>query len=138
MIAGAFYGWSPVLLPYNQIPDSTKDLLSLGEFDTLIAEAGSVSLETLIANNRRLRRVIWVTKAASGHLDWNEVPEGAGGKLDVTTWSDLVEEHKSGASIEVLPLSKDNEVSSVLAYWPNKTGKYDLVEYTQKVTFYTL
>ena len=121
-------------MPYNQAPDSSKKLLGTGNFDTLIAEAGSVALETLLSKNKSVRRVIWVTKSGSSHLDWNEVPEGAGGKLDVSTWHDLVEEHKAGTSNEVPPLDKDNEAPPVYAFWPTKAGTYDLVEYSQQVS----
>lgn len=123
-------------MPYDQVPGSTKGLLGTRNFDTLIAEAGSVALETLLSKNKSVRRVIWVTKSGSSHLDWNEVPEGAGGKLDVSTWHDLIEEQKAGASNEVPPLDKDNAAPSVYALWPTKAGKYDLVEYSQQVSHF--
>lgn len=132
LLAGAFYHFSPILFPYHQEPDTTKGLLGSTDFDTLIAEAGSVSLETLLSSNKSIRRIIWVTKAGSKHLDWNEVPEGIGGKIDVTTWHDLVEE-KKGTTPQIPARDAANEPPSVYTFWPNKTGKYELVEYTQKV-----
>lgn len=131
--AGAFYGFSPILFPYHQEPDTTKGLLGGTEFDTLIAEAGSVSVETLLSINKSIRRIIWVTKEGSKHLDWNEVPEGIGGKIDVSTWHELVEEKKNTVSPDVPPLDAANEPSSIYAFWPDKDGKHGLIEYTQKV-----
>lgn len=120
-------------MPYFQEPDTTSNILAVAEFDTLIAEAGTVALESVLKRNKSLKRVIWVAKAGSKHLDWNEVPEGVGGKVDVTTWHDLVEENKAGSSNEVPPLDKDNDATPVYAFWPTKSGNYEIIEYAQKV-----
>jgi len=131
--AGAFYSFSPIIVPYHQEPSITSKILSVAEFDTLIAEAGTVALESVLKHNKSLKRIIWVAKAGNKHLDWNEVPEGVGGKLDVTTWHDLVDEKKSVVSSEVPPLDIDNETLPVYAFWPTKSGNYELIEYAQKV-----
>ncbi|KAK5937221.1 hypothetical protein PMZ80_010521 [Knufia obscura] len=132
IFAGAFYSFSPILVPYSQEPDTTSNILAVAEFDTLVAEAGTISLDRVLQRNKSLKRIIWVAKAGNKHLDWNEVPEGIGGKLDVVTWQDLVEEKKAGSSNEVPPLEKD-EALPVYAFWPTKSGNYELIEYTQKV-----
>ena len=69
------------------------------------------------------------------HMDWNEVPEGIGGKLDVTTWADLIKEKRAGSTHAVLHLDKDNEALPVYAFWPTKSGSYELIEYSQKVCY---
>ena len=132
--AGSFYHFSPILFPYHQERDITNDLLANAEFDTLVAEAGSISLERLLSKNKSVRRIVWVTKQGSKHLDWNEVPEGIGGKIDVTTWNDLIEEKKATISKDVPALEAENEPPSIYAFWPNKAGKYEMTEYTQKVS----
>lgn len=109
------------------------NILSNTDFDTLVAEAGTVALDELLARHKSLRRIIWVTKAGSSHLDWDEVPEGIGGNVEVNTWSTLIEEKKAGASNEVPGLDKDNEPLPVYAFWQNKSGKHDVIEYSQKV-----
>lgn len=109
------------------------NILAHTDFDTLVAEAGTVALDELLAKHKSVRRIIWVTKAGSSHLDWDEVPEGIGGSVEVNTWSTLIEEKKQSISNEVPEVDKDSEALPVYAFWQNKAGKHDLVEYTQKV-----
>ncbi|KAK5101093.1 hypothetical protein LTS08_004699 [Lithohypha guttulata] len=132
VLAGAFYDFSPILVPYHQEPGNAVEILKDVEFDTLVAEAGSVALETLLSQSKSIRRIIWVAKAGSKHLDWNEVPEGVGGKLEVNTWHDLIDEKKGGASDVVPPLDKENEPLPVYALQQNKSGQYDSVECSQR------
>ena len=90
-------------------------------------------METLLKINKSIRRIIWVTKQGSNHLDWNEIPEGIGGKVDVTTWNELIEEKKNIISGDVPALDAASQPPPVYAFWPDKNGKHGLIEYTQKV-----
>lgn len=108
-------------------------MLSKVDADTLIAEAGSVALEQLLSKNKSIRRIIWVAKAGNKHLDWNEVPEGVGGKVDVTTWQDLIEEKKASASNEPLPLDKETKPLPIATFCHGKEDESELVEYSSEV-----
>jgi hypothetical protein len=66
----------------------------------------------------------------SRHMDWNEVPEGIGGKIDVSVWHQLVQEQQDGAA---LPASA-GKAPGVVFLWQEAVGKpAEIVEFTQQV-----
>ncbi|PSN74403.1 hypothetical protein BS50DRAFT_511321 [Corynespora cassiicola Philippines] len=130
LFAGAFYGFSPILIPYNQPHPTLIDLLNQTGADSLIAEAGSVPLADVSAGVAGLRQVIWTVEKTSRHMDWNEVPEGIGGKIDVSVWHQLIQDQKN-ASAE-LP-SDDTKPPGVVFLWQETVGKpAEVVEFTQQ------
>ena len=118
LFAGAFYGFSPILIPYNQPHPTLIDLLNQTGADSLIAEAGSVPLADVSAGVAGLRQVIWTVEKTSRHMDWNEVPEGIGGKIDVSVWHQLIQDQKN-ASAE-LP-SDDTNADDDPDFYEDKT-----------------
>lgn len=112
-------------------------MLSRTKADALVAEAGSLPLADVSKAVPNLRQVIWVVEKTSRHVDWNEVPEGFGGKLDVAVWHELVEETK-----ETSELPEDAEGSvppNIVTIWQNKIGEVgQIVELTQGVSRHDL
>ncbi|KAF2113880.1 hypothetical protein BDV96DRAFT_578457 [Lophiotrema nucula] len=130
LFAGAFYGFSPILIPYNQPHQTIIELLIRTGADSLIAEAGSLPLADVSKGVSGLRSVIWTVEKTSRHMDWNEVPEGIGGNIDVSVWHQLVQDQRNG-KIE-LPESKE-KAPSVVFLWQEKPGKAaEIVEFTQQ------
>jgi acyl-CoA synthetase (AMP-forming)/AMP-acid ligase II len=130
LFAGAFYGFTPILIPYNQPHPVLVDLLVQTGADALIAEAGSVPLADVIRGAPGLRQIIWTVAKTSRHMDWNEVPEGIGGKIDVSVWHQLVQEQQDGAA---LPAST-GKAPGVVFLWQEAVGKpAEIVEFTQQV-----
>lgn len=131
LFAGAFYGFSPILIPYNQSHPTLIELLNKTGADALIAEAGSIPLADVIQNVAGLRQVIWTVEKTSRHMDWNEVPEGIGGKIDVSVWHQLVQDQKTG----VVELPQDaGKAPNVVFLWQEGVGKSaEIVEFTQQV-----
>lgn len=92
-------------------------------------------MKDLIKKYPSLRQVIWVVARTSRHMDWNEVPEGEGGKADIAVWHDIVDEKSNG----IADMAGDGPGSAV----PNLvmlsedgtkgSSGYEVVEYTQKV-----
>lgn len=98
----------------------------------MIAEAGTLDLDSLHSANKALTNVIWVTKAGSEHMAWSDdAPSG----FIVNSWHDLVEKNKRTATSEVLPLDKDSQVPPVSIFCPGANGTYDLVKYTSEVSY---
>lgn len=68
-------------------------------------------------------------------MDWNEVPEGVGGKTEVIVWHDVVNEKDQSISSEVpenIPnLVEPNIITAVKSSTKGET--YEIVEFTQKV-----
>jgi acyl-CoA synthetase (AMP-forming)/AMP-acid ligase II len=132
LFAGAFYGFSPILIPYNQPHPTLIELLNRTGADSLIAEAGSVPLDQVGQGVSGLRQVIWMVEKTSRHMDWNEVPEGIGGKIDVSVWHQLVQDQQSGAL--QLP-SENSKAPGVVFLWQEGTSKsVEVVEFTQQVS----
>lgn len=131
LFAGAFYGFTPILIPYNQPHPTLVNLLVQTGADTLIAEAGSVPLADVSKGVSSLRQIIWTVEKTSRHMDWSEVPEGIGGKMDVSVWHELVQDQKNGAA--ELP-STNEKAPGVVFLWQEVVGKSaQAVEFTQQV-----
>jgi hypothetical protein len=97
--------------------------------DFLIAEAGAV-----LAGCSSLRHIIWVAKEGNRHMDWNVVPEGTGGKVEVVVWHELIDERKTLANSEVPPVDKESSVQPLSTFWAAGEGVGHLVEYTSEVS----
>lgn len=134
-IAGAFYGFSPVLIPYNQPHDTLTEMLRSTKADGLIAEAGSLPLADVSKDVQNLRQVVWVVEKTSRHVDWNEVPEGFGGKIDVSVWHELVEDAKDSVGSD-LPKGPEGYVPpNIFTLWQNKIGEVgQITEFKQAVS----
>lgn len=130
LFAGAFYGFTPVLIPFNQPHKTLVELLNQTKVDSLIAEAGSLPLADVGKSVPSLRQVIWTVEKTSRHMDWNEVPEGIGGKIDVSVWHQLIQDHKN--STPTLPAT-EGTAPGVVFLWQEAVGKpAEVVEFTQQ------
>ena len=88
---------------------------------------GSFPFDIISKNYPALKQLVWVVDEGSKHMDWNEIPTGTGGAVNVSTWQDIIQDQEPSAGAELPPVNKKGELKSVLAFWPNG----DLVEYTQ-------
>ena len=132
VFAGAFYNFTPVLIPYNQSHPTLVELLRSAGADALVAEAGSLPLADVTKGASRLRHIVWTVEKTSRHMDWSEVPEGTGGNIDVSVWHELVQDQKNGAA--QLPSNTD-QAPGVVFLWQEPLGKSaELVEFTQQVS----
>ena len=128
------YGLTPVLLPYGGNFEELVDMLKDSSADTLVASAGSLPLEAVLNHHSGLRHVVWVAERSSRHMDWNEVPQGVGGKAEVAVWHEITEEKRANDSSE-LPTSSPEEASSDVVIVSKRAGtpKYSMTTFTQKV-----
>ena len=93
-------------------------------------------LKDLLRKYPSLKQMIWVVERTSRHMDWNEVPEGEGGKAEIAVWHDIVDE-KSPASSELpteLPGGILPNVTAVVEDGMSALDSYEIVEYTQEVS----
>ncbi|KAF3032381.1 hypothetical protein E8E12_002618 [Didymella heteroderae] len=130
LFAGAFYGFTPILIPYNQPHPTLVELLQATGADALVAQAGSVPLADVTRSVPGLRQIVWTVEKTSRHMDWSDVPEGIGGKVDVSVWHELVQDSKH--TEDVLP-SDGRKAPGVVFLWQEAVGKpAEIVEFTQQ------
>ncbi|KAI9822632.1 MAG: hypothetical protein M1827_000351 [Pycnora praestabilis] len=133
VFAAPFYGIKSILLPYNQSSKTLVHFLQQTKPDFLIAAAGALPLEEVLRGYPGLKQIMWVVKQGSRHMDWNEVPEGIGGKFGVSVWHEIVEERKSNAGSGLPANVQGEQIENLVTVCQNKkndTG--ELVEFMQK------
>lgn len=125
-------------MPQGQSIATLAKILKETQADVLVAAAGAIPLEELLSHYANLKQVIWVAERSSRHMEWNEVPEGVGGKADIAVWHDVIDEKADSASSDPPANASDNTTPSVIAIWQgsaNALENYELVEFTQAVRF---
>jgi acyl-CoA synthetase (AMP-forming)/AMP-acid ligase II len=88
LFAASFYDLTAVLIPYTQPIETVVSILKQSKADTIIAAVGSFPFDVVANGYPALKQLIWVVDEGSAHLDWNEVPTGTGGAVNVSTWSE--------------------------------------------------
>lgn len=132
--ACAFYGMTPVLLPYNRPHPEIYQLLEATSADALICSAGSLPLDDIATQCKQIRLLTWVVEKTSRHMDWTGVPASAKGRLSVSVWHDVVDNGKATASTD-LPSNADGaKPTDLVVVWSPVTpgAKSEIVTFTQK------
>jgi len=122
LFACAFYNLTAVILPFNQPDDAVISMLRRSAADTVVTAPGSFPFDTVVKSYPSLRQLIWVVDEGSSHLDWNEVPQGTGGRVNVSTWQDIISEHPVDAGQELPPLAAQKEPRDITVFWQSKPG----------------
>ncbi|KAF2095857.1 hypothetical protein NA57DRAFT_78634 [Rhizodiscina lignyota] len=129
LFAGAYFGLDIILLPYNQPHDAVCEQLKSTNAECLIAEAGALPLENITKACASLKQAIWVVEETSRHMDWTEVPEDVGGKIDVAVWHELVKDASNGNSSELPARGTPGDV--ITLSWQENTKSFEIVTFTQ-------
>jgi hypothetical protein len=132
-LAASFYGLHPVLIPYGSSTKVLAQHLQEVQPDVLIAEAGTLDVEPALSGCKNLSEVIWATKAGNEHMDFAETSEDVEGNVKISTWHELIEEHKSSANSEV-PLVEKGSPSLSLSIVESSGNSTIVVEYTSEVS----
>lgn len=122
-----------MIVPHNLPAQTLSDYLQKAQAELLIAEAGAVDLSLVTKGNQQLSHVIWVAKQGSRHMEWNQVPEGIGGRIEVAVWHELVKDKKTSVSSEVPEWEPKSPTPSITTVWPSTSGVGEFVEYEPKV-----
>ncbi|KAL8802541.1 MAG: hypothetical protein Q9200_006548 [Gallowayella weberi] len=133
LFASAFYNVISILIPQQQSLESLSDMLRSTHADTLITAAGSIPLHGLLDQHPGLKQVIWVVERTSRHMEWNEVPEGVGGKAEIAVWHDIIEERKSSVSADLPANNADQPTANVITISQDASKKeFEVVAFTQQ------
>ncbi len=102
--------------------------------DCLVAAAGSVSLEKVLSQYSGLQQVVWVAERSSRHMEWNQVPEGVGGKAEIAVWHEIIEEKGDPRVSDVSASMPGEEMPSIVIVSKRPdSSDYNMVAFTQKV-----
>jgi hypothetical protein len=72
-----------------------------------------------------------VVDEGSKHMDWNEVPQGTGGSVNVSTWQDIVNDGPVDAGKDLPPLEGQKEPRDITVFWQSKPGQTEeMVRFT--------
>lgn len=127
LFASAFYGFTPLLLPFDQPLKVITTLSSVVGSELLIAAAGSVDINDIRQHCPNLKHVVWVVEEASRDMDWTDPSKGE------SAWHELVADNASQATSD-LPTSTPNDpIPDLVTIWQNerKTAG-ELVKFTQR------
>ena len=135
-LASAFYGLTPILIPQQQSLDTLAGILVETKADILVAGAGSLPLNELLQKYPNLKQVIWVVERTSRHMDWNEVGEGVGGKVEIAVWHDIIDEKQTASELpDDIPGGTATNVVVVTEDAWSAMDSYELTEFTQAVRY---
>lgn len=131
LFASAFYNLTAILVPFDQSDEAVISMLRQASADTVIALPGSFPFDTAVKNYPSLKNVVWVVDEGNRHMDWNEVPKGMGGKLNVATWQDIVQDSPADAGKELPPLADQHKAPGITVFWLNKPDETEeMVDFT--------
>ncbi|KAF2721136.1 AMP-extracellular domain-containing protein [Polychaeton citri CBS 116435] len=130
IFACAFYGLTPILLPYNQPHAKVFENLTSTDAQGLICAAGNLPLDEATKACPNLRHITWVVEKTSRHVDWSGSPSG---NVKVNVWHELVEASESSA-LATLPESQEGEkLGDLIVIWQStdRSVKPEVVTFTQ-------
>ncbi|KID84257.1 acetyl-CoA synthetase-like protein [Metarhizium guizhouense ARSEF 977] len=134
LLACSFYpNLTAVLIPFDVSESELISMLRRSAVDTVVTATGSFPLDAVVNAYPSLRQLIWVVDEGSRHMDWNDVPEGMGSAVNVTTWQDLLNDTPAAAGTE-LPASEDSTGApgDIVTFWQGKQGELEeMVRFTQ-------
>jgi len=131
LFACSFYNLTAVLLPYDEPEAAIISMLRQSGADTVVTCPGTFPFDSVVKTYPALRQLIWVVDEGSKHLDWNEVPKGMGGKVNVSTWQDILSDNPQSAGTE-LPLDNQADAPEVIMFWKTKDNTTEeMVRFTQ-------
>jgi hypothetical protein len=131
LFACAFYDLTPILMPFNQPATTVISMLKASKADSIVAAVGSLPFDAITKAYPAIRELIWVVDEGSRHMDWNEVPKGTGGAVNVCTWQEVIEDQKD-TTAELPAIDASVKAKNLLAFWQSNPGDAgQVVEYTQ-------
>jgi hypothetical protein len=127
LFACAFYDLTAILVPYDLPIEKIISLLHESKADTVVAAVGSFPFDVITKSYPALKQLIWVVDEGSKHMDWNEVPKGTGGPVNVSTWQEIVQDAAPSTGTDLPVINRNVPLTKVLAFSPSSK----LVEYSQ-------
>jgi acyl-CoA synthetase (AMP-forming)/AMP-acid ligase II len=131
LFACAFYDLTAVILPFDEPTDAIISMLRRSAADTVVTAPGSFPFDVVVSSYPALRQLIWVVDEGSKHMDWNEVPQGTGSSVNVSTWQDIINDSPVDAGKQLPLLEGQKAPRDVTVFWQAKPGQQEeMVRFT--------
>ncbi|KAH7033415.1 uncharacterized protein B0I36DRAFT_287688 [Microdochium trichocladiopsis] len=131
LFACSFHGLTAVLIPFNVSDAELVSMLRRSEADAVVTATGSFPFDSVVKSYPGLRQLIWVVDEGSKHMDWNEVPQGTGSRVNVSTWQDILNDNPVAAGLE-LPAAEGQSPAKEVIMFTKKGGDLEeMVSFTQ-------
>jgi hypothetical protein len=131
LFACAFHNLTAVVLPFAQSDDAVISMLRRSAADAVVTLPGHFPFDSIVRHYPALRQLVWVVDQGSRHMDWNEVPEGTGGSVNVATWQDIIADAPADAGKDLPPFENQPEARDVTIFWEAKAGEMEeMVRFT--------
>ncbi|KAI0472078.1 hypothetical protein GGR56DRAFT_106139 [Xylariaceae sp. FL0804] len=132
LFACSFYNLTAIVLPFDQPEDAVVSMLQRSGADTVVTAPGSFPFDSVVKSYPALHQLIWVVDEGSAHLDWNEVPKGMGGSINVSTWQEIMNDNPQTADTDLPAADPSAEVKDVIMFWQSESGDLEeMVSFTQ-------
>ncbi len=132
LFACSFYNMTAVLLPYNVPEAEVISMLQRSGADTVVTAPGAFPFDSVVKSYPALRHLIWVVDEGSQHMDWNEIPKGMGGSVNVSTWQDILNDNPVTTAGELPEPGDKSEIKDVIFFWQYKPGTLEeMIRFTQ-------
>jgi hypothetical protein len=133
LFACSFYpNLTAILVPFNVSDEELVTMLRRSAADTVVTAPGAFPFDAVVKAYPALRQLVWVVDEGSKHMDWNEVPKGMGGSVNVATWQDILHDSPSSAGTELPSTENQHEPNSIITFWQSKPGTMEeMVRFTQ-------
>ncbi|UNI18881.1 RNA helicase [Purpureocillium takamizusanense] len=133
LFACSFYpNLTTVLIPFDVSSEELVSMLRRSAVDTVVTAPGAFPFDAVVKAYPSLRQLIWVVDEGSSHMDWNEVPEGTGGSVNVATWQDIVNDAPAAVGAELPAVNLDYNPQDMVTFWQSKQGQLEeMVRFTQ-------
>ncbi|KAI1635286.1 hypothetical protein F4809DRAFT_614592 [Biscogniauxia mediterranea] len=131
LFACSFYNLTAILLPFDEPEDVVISMLQRSNADTVVTAPGAFPFDSVVKSYPALRQLIWVVDEGSKHMDWNEIPKGMGGSINVSTWQDILHDNPVTAGTELPAADNNSEVKDVIVFWQSEPGTLEeMVRFT--------
>lgn len=121
-----------MLIPFDVSNDELISMLRRSAVDTVVTAPGAFPFDAVVKAYPSLRQLIWVVDEGSSHMDWNEVPEGMGGSVNVATWQDIINDAPASVGSELPTTELEYNPQDVVTFWQSKPGQLEeMVRFTQ-------
>ncbi|EEY14118.1 conserved hypothetical protein [Verticillium alfalfae VaMs.102] len=133
LFACSFYSnLTAILIPFDVSDEELISMLRRSAADTVVTAPGAFPFDAVVKAYPSLRQLIWVVDEGSKHMDWNEVPEGMGGSVNVATWQEIVQEAPAAAGLELPPVAGQHEPADIITFWQSRAGTMEeMVRFSQ-------